>query len=92
MKKETTMKLVNTIHAATEVAYGNKLGYYHHLTEEEQLKREAHRLGAKLLSLDIIMNDADADTFDGVVNVLATELGAHNVDRILKLLYAYQEA
>lgn len=90
MKKETTMKLVNAIHAATEVAYGNTLSYYRHLTAEEQVEKEAHRLGAKLLSLDIVMNDADADTFDGVVNVLATELGAHNVERILN--YAYKEA
>ena len=86
MKKETTLKLVNVIHTAAEVAYGNKLSHYN-LPEEEQLEREAHRLGAKLLSLDVIMDDADADTFDGVVNILATELGAHNVERVLRYVY-----
>jgi len=91
MKKENIRKIMNAIHAAAEVAYGDKLGYYRHLpSEEEQLKKEAHRLGARLLGLDIVMNDADADTFDGVVNVLATELGAHNVEKVLN--YAYKEA
>ena len=90
MKKENIAKILSAVHAAAEIAYGDKLGYYRHLTEEEQLAKEAHRLGARLLSLDIIMNNADADTFDGVVNVLATELGAQNVDRILKSVY--QEA
>lgn len=90
MKKENTIKILNAIHAAAEVAYGDKLGYYRHLGEDEQLKSEAHRLGARLLGLDIVMNDDDADTFDGVVNVLATELGVHNVERVLN--YAYREA
>ena len=89
MKKETTLKLINAIHTAAEVAYGDKLSRYN-LPENEQLAKEAHRLGARLLGLDIVMNDDDADTFDGVVNVLATELGAHNVERILN--YAYKEA
>lgn len=90
MKKENAIKILNAIHTAAEVAYGDKLGYYKQLPEAEQLAKEAHRLGARLLGLDIVMNDEDADTFDGVVNVLATELGAHNVDKILN--YAYQEA
>lgn len=90
MKKENVTKILNAIHAAAEIAYGDKLGYYRHLAAEEQLKNEAHRLGVRLLGLDIVMNDADADTFDGVVNVLATELGAHNVERVLN--YAYKEA
>lgn len=90
MKKENTIRILNAVHAAAEVAYGDKLGYYKQLPEEEQLAKEAHRLGARLLGLDIVMNDEDADTFDGVVNVLATELGAHNVERVLN--YAYKEA
>lgn len=90
MKKENVVKILNAIHAAAEVAYGDKLGYYRHLTENEQLAKEAHRLGVRLLGLDIVMNDDDADTFDGVINVLATELGAHNVERVLN--YAYKEA
>lgn len=90
MKKETTIKVLNAVHAAAEVAYGDKLGYYKHLPENEQLAKEAHRLGVRLLGLDIVMKDEDADTFDGVVNVLATELGAHNVERVLN--YAYKEA
>lgn len=90
MKKENTIKILNAVHAAAEIAYGDKLGYYRHLTEEEQLAKEAHRLGARLLGLDIVMNDDDADTFDGVVNVLAIELGADNVEKVLN--YAYKEA
>ena len=90
MKKENTTKILEAIHAAAEVAYGDKLGYYRHLPDEGQLAKEAHRLGARLLGLDIVMNDDDADTFDGVVNILATELGAHNVERVLN--YAYREA
>lgn len=90
MKKATTLKLINAIHIAAEVAYGDKLGYYRHLAEEEQLKKEAHRLGVRLLVLDIVLNDTATDTFDNVVNVLATELGAHNVEKVLN--YAYKEA
>ena len=82
-------KAVQAVHNAAELAYGHKLGFYGNCkTDEEKFDAEAWRLGIRLTDLDIVLKDEDADLFDGVINILASEVGADSVEEILS--YSYQ--
>lgn len=81
-------KAIQATHSAAELAYGHTLGHYDCETDAEKFDAEAWRLGIRLLDLNIVMKDEDADLFDGIINTLASEVGADSVEEILS--YSYQ--
>lgn len=77
----TTVDALAAIHNAAEVAYGDRLGTYLG-TIAEQIELETARLGRRLL------DGFSDEQFAALLDHLASEVGAENVDAILKAAYA----